>query len=75
MVLFCRHFPAILSQKTIPKGKRKHLESPSLTEADKILIEQMTEKETLRKCLAVGINEVTKGLEKNKLALVLVSQQ
>ncbi|KAK3749959.1 hypothetical protein QZH41_013855 [Actinostola sp. cb2023] len=74
MTFHYRYFPTVLSQKSVPKDKRKHLETSSgtMTEADKTLKNQLKEKQDMRKCLVVGINEVTRGLEKDELALVLV---
>ncbi|XP_031568910.1 ribonuclease P protein subunit p38-like [Actinia tenebrosa] len=69
-----RTFPAVLSRRSVSKARRKQLETTdkdALTEEDKILIQQMKEKQELRKCLAVGINEVTRGYEKDELKLVL----
>jgi ribosomal protein L7Ae-like RNA K-turn-binding protein len=74
-MFYSRKLPTILSQKAIPKSKRKQLESTAkdaMTEADKMMIEQNKEKKELRNCLAVGINEVTRGLEKDEIKLVLV---
>ena len=69
-VLCCREFPHLLYQR---KGS-KH--SKSLSSKDDVEDSRQKEEEKVKKeqrlCLAVGINEVTRAMERGQLSLALV---